>query len=98
MDIDLRVNWEIAKELQKACNEGISDCGRGEVIFDEEAVFPDGNRFAIQVIAPEEKGETAWTQGVLFSPNGQELGHTEVGENFLGEYCIENYTVIVKNL
>lgn len=64
--------------------------GNGEVIFDNEVVFPNGFRMAIQVIAAETEGETAWTQGVLFDEDGNELGCTDVGESFLGEYCV-NY-------
>ena len=90
-----------AETLQSFCSVPPIDCGRGEVLFDEEFVFPNGNRMAIQVIAPEDPGvETAWSQGVLLSPEGNELGCTDVGEDFLGEYIIWNthgkYTVNVK--
>lgn len=66
----------------------------GNIYFDEEALFPNGNRMAIQVIAGsrnpfDEWTDPAWTQGVLFSPDGEELGCTEVGDCFDGEYEIE---------
>jgi hypothetical protein len=100
MEATLLVHAELAKQLEKACSEGIDDCGRSEVIFDREVKFLNGNRMAIRVIAPEEKGECAWTEGVLFDPAGNELGCTHPGEDFLGEYIVfagkEKYEVEVK--
>jgi hypothetical protein len=52
---------------------------------------------AIQVIASETPDEEeCWTQGVLFNPAGLELGCTDVGESFLGEYQVDNYVVNVE--
>jgi len=45
---------------------------------------------AIQVITSEEPDEPAWTQGVLFDENGNELGCTGAGESFIGEYVVWN--------
>ena len=90
------VSEDKATELEDLCNEPAADCGRGEVIFDEEVTFDNGNRMVIQVIAPEDPGtEPCWTQGVLFSPEGCELGCTEVQENFLGDYKVDEHVVVV---
>ena len=35
-------------------------------------------------------------RGVLFNPAGFELGFTDVGESFLGEYQVDNYIVNVE--
>ena len=35
-------------------------------------------------------------RGVLFNPAGFELGCTDVGESFLGEYQVDNYIVNVE--
>jgi hypothetical protein len=93
------VTHRLVRELELALSKPITSNGKGEVIFDNEVVFPNGFRMAIQVIAAETKGDTAWTQGVLFDENGNELGNTDVGESFLGEYCVyyegAEYTVNV---
>ncbi len=85
----LFVKKETAKTLDEACDKPLLACGRDEVIFDEEVTFFNGIRMAIQAIstnAPEI--EPIWTQGVLFDQHGNELGCTEVGDQFSGEYGI----------
>jgi len=85
----LIVSLETAELMGKWCQEPPGDCGRGEAVFDEEVVFSNGNRMAIQVIASEEPNEEeCWTQGVVFDPKGNELGCTDVGESFMGEYHV----------
>lgn len=87
----LKVEADKAEQLEKFCQTPPGDCGRGEVLFDEEVKFPNGHRVAIQVIASETPDtESCWTQGVLFSPTGSEEGCTEVGESFLGEYYLSD--------
>ena len=91
----------LAGELERFCQKPPNDCGRGEVIYDEEVRFENGNRMAIQVIASEQPSrEPCWTQGVLFDHKGHELGCTSVGDSFLGEYCVfdahDKYVVIVQ--
>jgi hypothetical protein len=80
--------------------------GNGEVYYDREVTFPDGMRVAIQLIASEydfieEFTPPAWSQGVLFTPEGVEVSCTEVGDSLSGEYTVfdeENeYTVVVKS-
>ena len=58
---DMWVTHRSVKELEKALSKPISDVGRGETLFDKEVVFLNGFRMAIQVIAAETEGETAWT-------------------------------------
>jgi len=85
----LVVGKDTADTLELFCQEPPGDCGRGEVVFDEEVKFQNGNRMAIQVIASEEPDdEECWTQGVVFDELGNELGCTDVGESFLGEYHV----------
>lgn len=94
----MEVSAEMATKMQECCNVGLPDCGRAELLFDQEHVFPDYRRMAIQVWSGE-GDEPGWTQGVLYGPEGTELGCTEVGESFLGDYTVryENieYTVEV---
>jgi hypothetical protein len=86
-----------ADELQLVCSHVTDGLSKGEVVFDEEAVFLNGARMAIQVIAPNEpESEPCWTQGVLFDKTGNELGCTEVGSCFLGEYVVGSYHCWVK--
>jgi len=71
----------------------------GYIAFDEEVVFGDRKRMAIQVIAADTDDETGWSQGVLFGAEGHELGVTDVRDFFLGEFTVAdegtNYTVKV---
>lgn len=86
---ELHVGKELGEEMERICREPDSSVKGDGVEFDEEVTFPNGNRMAIQVCAsgdPEE--EPCWTQGVLFGPEGTELGCTDVGESFEGEYHI----------
>jgi hypothetical protein len=93
----LKVGEYLGTELERFCVEPPMDCGRGEVLFDEDVRFSDGHYMAIQVIASETPDEEeCWTQGVLFNPDGYELGCTDVGESFLGEYQVDNYVVNVE--
>jgi len=87
----MEVEKEKGQELEKFCHVPPKDCGRGEAIFDQEFVFENGMRMAIQVIASENPDtEECWTQGVLFNKIGIEVGCTDVGETFLGEYQIKD--------
>jgi len=93
----LKVDSHLCKELERFCQKPPMDCGRGEILFDADVRFSDGNFMAIQVIASERPNEeSCWTQGVLFSPEGHEMGCTDVGEAFLGKYQVNNYTVNVE--
>jgi hypothetical protein len=86
----LEVEKKLARKLEKACKTPLKDCARDEPIFDHEVLFENGNRMAIQVIATTEPDEEpCWTQGVVFDTVGNELGCTDVGESFLGEYYVE---------
>lgn len=90
----LKVAKDRAEDLERWCNEppGRDNCGRkDEPLYDEEFTFADGIRMAVQVCPstnPDE--EECWTQGVLFTPDGVELGCTDVGESFVGDYEIEH--------
>lgn len=87
----LEVNAEAFDFLCGACKEPQQDVGKNEVLFDQEYKFANGYRMAIQCIArgnPAE--ESCWVQGVLFDSEGNELGTTDVGESFGGEYCVSH--------
>ena len=100
----LYVEKRMAKRLERFCEEppGRENCaGKDVSLFDEEYVFPNGNRMAIQVCPstdPDE--ESCWTQGVVFAPNGEEIGCTDCGESLLGEFSVfvdeDEYTVDVQ--
>lgn len=90
----LKVNEYLALGLQKCCDEICTDVPKDGIEFDEEVEFDNGYRMVIQVCGPgNPTEETCWTQGVLFSADGNELGHTDCGESFLGEYCINHDNV-----
>jgi len=97
----IKVPKHRGEQLENFTQKPPCDCGRGETLFDEEFVFDDGNRMAVQVVASvEPENEPCWTQGVLFDAAGNELGTTDVGESFLGEYTVSHdgndYTVVVE--
>jgi hypothetical protein len=78
------------EKLEELCRGPATGCGRDETIFDREVTFDDGCRMAIQVVAPNEpETESCWTQGVLFSPSGVELGCTEPSDSVGGQYRVE---------
>ena len=86
----LLIPSRMVQQLKKLIEGPAEDCGRDEVIFDEEVIFDDGVRMAIQVCAPNEvETEGCWVQGVLFTSDGHELGCTGADDSILGEYNIE---------
>ena len=93
----LYVSSKLGDQLEEWCDEPPTDVGKGECLFDEEVAFSDGTRMAIQAVASlSPSAEPIWTQGVLFGAEGTELGTTDVGESFYGEYQVGDYTCIVK--
>ena len=58
-------------------------------VFGKEVTFRDGMRMAIQVCPPGPGGDgNCWTQGVLFDPDGNELGFTEVGDEISTQFKV----------
>lgn len=85
----LVVERNLGDEMERIVRDIEPDTAKDGVEFDKEVTFCNGMRMAIQVCGPgNPKEESCWTQGVLFGPQGNELGCTDVGESFLGEYCI----------
>lgn len=87
--------------FEDLCRTPHADIEKDKAIYDNEYQFPNHYRMAIQVISPLSPAEeSCWTQGVLFDENGNELGCTEVGESFGGEYCVSyngyDYVVTIK--
>lgn len=83
----LKVTQEVADEMERLCREPDDSVGKCEVVFDEEYTFANGMRLAVQVCGTTDPGEEeCWTQGVLFTPDGGEVGCTDCGDSFLGEY------------
>jgi len=91
----LQVDPEIGDKLEKWTDMPPTDVGRGEVLFDQQVMFPNAYRLAVQAISSTEPDEPMWTQAVLFDKNGLEVGCTEVADSFYGEYQVDNYRVIV---
>lgn len=90
MNARIELPAAMIEKLERLCEGPAADCRRDECVFDREAVFLDGRRMAVQVIAPGEPEEYGcWTQGVLFDADGAELGCTEPGDTFAGEYCVD---------
>lgn len=96
----LYVDGFVAVEMERIVQNPDSSVKGDGIEFDKEVVFENGMRMAIQVCSsgnPTE--EPCWTQGVLFESDGTELGCTDVGESFLGEYHIADgdneYVVLV---
>ncbi len=93
------VDPNLGDQLEKWCDEPPTDVRKGECLFDKEVTFSDGTHMAIQAIASlSPSSEPIWTQGVLFDSAGHELGMTDVGDSFYGEYHIGDYTCLVKRL
>ena len=81
---------------QRYLDEPNEHAPRGAVLFDYMARFPDNSYMAIQVISDSEPDRNAgWCQGVLFDSDGREVGCTEPGDTFLGEYVVGDYTAFV---
>lgn len=83
------VDSDVASQMQMYCEESFSDYKKDGVEWDKEVTFSNGFRMAVQVCGPNDVGlEPCWTQGVLFDPNGNEVGCTPPGDDFLGEYMV----------
>jgi hypothetical protein len=87
-------------KMEALCRTAARGCHRDDVVFGKGVSFDDGNTMEIQVVASgDPEHETCWTQGVLFDADGAEIGCTEPGDTFAGEYCVETdtatYTVVV---
>lgn len=76
------------RNLVKECME--VDATGDEVLFDKEWKFDDGVRLALRIV--NSRGEYKeyishrWTEGILFSPEGAEIGLTDCDEDIYGEY------------
>lgn len=97
-EVIMPVPAHVIAAMEQLCRVPPGACR--EVEFDEEVRFPDGRRMAVQVCGTLSPAtEPCWTQGVVFSPEGHELGCTDVGESFAGEYdvCVgsQQYRVVV---
>ncbi len=53
--------------------------------FDEEVVFDDGVRMAIQVCRPSERGHPCWSQAVLFDDYGREVACLDTSDTLFTE-------------
>ena len=93
----LVVSDDKVDELDKMHREVNPDVKSGTVVFDGEVSFLDNYRAVVQVVSCGDV-DPAWSQAVLYSPDGYEL-MTTTSESFLGEYHLEHddneYIVIV---
>lgn len=85
----LYVDADTARVCDDILNRPAEERLSGRTMFDKSVRFSDNCQMDIQVIGPEDVGETGWCQGVLFDESGMELGHTDVGESFLGDYTVQ---------
>lgn len=85
----LKVSKQLAARLEAMCENPMEERTKELTAYDEEVVFDDGTRMAIQVCYSDTEGESCWCQGVLFASDGSELGCTDVSDTFLGEYFID---------
>ena len=92
-EITMTVPASHAATLEGFLRTPPADCGRDEVLFDQEAAFSDGVRAVIQVIAPNspEDGDTAWSQCVLFDPRGREISVSEPGDALIGPFHMDYF-------
>jgi hypothetical protein len=96
----IEVPDHILLEMERLCAAPCHGVRKYGVEYDEELMFPDGCHMAVQVCAPgDPAAESCWTQGVLWDKRGNEVGCTDVGESFAGEYCVpwkgEDYVVVI---
>lgn len=85
----LPVDKSEARRLEQYCDQPPGRFADRVIMFDEEVVFDNGMRMAVQVVASSAPDlEPCWTQGVLFDKDGCQMGCTDVSESFLGEYFI----------
>lgn len=86
----LYIEPTLGKELQRCCDEIVTDVKKCGTEFDEEVTFPDGARMAIQVCGPSDpEEESCWTQGVVFDKDGNELGCTPACDRLDGSYGVD---------
>ena len=85
--MELYVDGELYDRMTHLCNNPDDSIEKDTTIFDREVVFDDGRRTVIQVCSPI-SNEECWTQGVLLDNYGIELGRTDLGESFGGEYLV----------
>jgi len=90
MYVDDATYNEMERICRCECCDTKSDAPEFDTEFDREIEFPNGLRMAIQVLGAG-LGGRAWTQGILFDPEGYEIGCTNIGKAFGGEYRIDNW-------
>lgn len=90
-----------ADEIQSYYQDPKTQTEPGATLLDREHVFPNGVRMLVQVIAATDPEENEpWSQGVLLSPDGEELSMTEGYEgSVIGDYSVpfggDEYVVTV---
>jgi hypothetical protein len=93
----LYISQQEYDRLVACCADGYVCKEKEGYEYDEEYRFPDGVRMAFQVC--RSRGESCWTQGVLFDKDGNELGCTDCSDGIETEFDIEhdgtNYCVEV---
>lgn len=92
----LLVSQQQGDAIERWCRVPPTDCHKGEVIFDEEVKFEDGMRLAVQAVCSlEASDEPLWTQAVLFTSEGNEVGFTPAMDSFWGVFEVDSYRVNV---
>jgi hypothetical protein len=79
---------DAAKKVQKAIGGKVKGLSRDSVYFERIELFDDGCCMAVQAVV-DMQGTSCWMQGVLFSPNGGELGCTDPRGDLTGKYAVD---------
>ncbi len=100
LETNMTVPASLAARIEGFLRSPPLDCGRDEILFDQEVTFSDGIRAAVQVISPNspEDGDTAWSQCVLFDNRGREISVSQPSESLIGPFHMNYFddTYIVK--
>lgn len=102
------ISNELDKKIRKWLNNPETP---EETLHEDETVtitagFPNGVQMDIKccgVQFNEDEDNSAWTEAVLFAPDGYEISCSEPADTFTGEWICEDgagniYTVIVKTI
>ena len=85
----LCVPAHVAEDLEYSLHNVVSDDKKDGLKFDQEVIFGNGMRMAIQVCASSSTNEEpCYSQAVLYSSDGNKL-HAEFGSSFLGEWWLK---------
>lgn len=59
-----------------------------DCVWCQTAKFPDGTEMDVKVCTNEIEDRDAWSEAVLFTKDGGEIGHTDVCDSLRGEWSV----------